>query len=432
MSPAPVHGALITDPEYFGSLTAVRDLGRSGHSVDVVDVQRRLSRSAASRYCTRRLQAPAEPHTVAAIEWLRHVGRDTPGRFLYPTSDDMAWRIAQSHEVLREHFLMYQPATEATLGLLDKKQLYAFAEACGVPYPRTWAPSSVSDVRDLGETLTREAAFPMIVKPRTQAGGPKGKGLVVESAQELMRAVDHFRQPGAYSEEFIRSAPAFIQWPLVQQFMPEASANTYSVSGFIDRSGKVQTARASTKVFQIPVRVGIGIAFEGRTVRRPQVLAIEALARASGYFGVFEVEFIHSSDGELYLMDFNPRYYGQMNFEVSRGMRLPSIAYAAAIGDDTALQQLVAQSEASLRSGDDATVERFCDQFMFRTLLRAQSLKGRIAPDTHRTWLQWMESGELSDFLTADDDPAPAKVDQTTRRRNWLRHPLSTYRMLFR
>lgn len=431
MSPAPAQGALITDPEYFGSLTAVRDLGRSGHSVDVVDVHRRLSRSAASRYCTRRLQAPAEPHTVAAIEWLRHVGRETPGRFLYPTSDDMAWRIAQSQDVLREHFLLYQPAATATLGLLDKKQLYAFAERCGVLYPRTWAPGSQADVRDLAATLTREAAFPVIVKPRTQAGGPKAKGDVVESPQDLMRAVDLFRRPGAYSEEFRRAAPDGIQWPLVQQFMPEASANTYSVSGFIDRSGSVLTARASTKVFQIPVRIGIGIAFEGRAVRRPQIDAIESLARASGYFGAFEVEFIHSSDGQLYLMDFNPRYYGQMNFEVSRGMRLPSIAYAAAVGDDKALQLLVTQSESSLRSSD-ATVERFCDQFMFRMLLRAQSLKGRLAPGAHRTWLQWMEAGELSDFLTADDDPAPAKVDQTTRRRHWLRHPLSTYRMLFR
>ena len=368
---------------------------------------------------------------AVAVDWLRQVGQETPGRFLYPTSDNMAWRIAQSQEVLREHLLLYQPPTDATLGLLDKKQLYAFAEACGVPYPRTWAPCSVSDVRDLGETLTRESAFPVIVKPRTQAGGPKGKGEDVESAQELMRAVDHFRRPDAYSEEFLRSAPEFIQWPLVQRFMPEASANTYSVSGFIDRSGTVLTARASTKVFQIPVRVGIGIAFEGRAVRRQQIVAIEALARASGYFGVFEVEFIHGSDGQFYLMDFNPRYYGQMNFEVSRGMRLPSIAYAAAIGDEPALQQLVAESETSLRSSD-VTAERFCDQFMFRTLLRAQSLKGRLAPGVHRTWLQWMESGELSDFLTSDDDPAPAKVDQTTRRRSWLRHPLSTYRMLFR
>ncbi|MBC7841763.1 MAG: hypothetical protein H7099_05610 [Gemmatimonadaceae bacterium] len=343
----------------------------------------------------------------------------------------MAWRIACSQELFREHFQLHQPETQASIGLLDKKQLYAHAEACGVPYPRTYAPTSSSDVRDIADTLDKAGGLPVIVKPRTQAGGQKSKGEVATTPKELIWSVDQFRQPGRYSAEFLRDAPADIEWPLIQQFMPEAAGNTYSLSGFIDQAGSVVTARASTKVFQIPVQIGIGVAFEGRALRSTQLEAIESIARASGYFGVFEAEFIHSVDGTLYLMDFNPRYYGQMSFEMSRGMRLPSIAFAAATGSATVVKELLAHSQKSLRS-TDASQQRFCDRFLFRTLLRTQYLNRRLDAEVRDRWLQWMQTGEVSDFLVSDDDPAPTIVDRSTRWRAWLRHPLSSYGVLFR
>lgn len=422
---------LITDPDFFGSLTAARDLGRAGHEVAVAEVASRVSRSASSRYCTQRLRAPATHHSAAMVDWLVRVGMAWPGTLLYPSSDDMAWRIAQSQDRLRQHYQLYQPPAQSTLGLLDKSQLYAHAETCGVPFPRTYAPLSIEDVRDLGATLAGADALPVIVKPRTQAGGRKSKGCVARTLRELEECIEEFRHPDCFSSDFLHDAPANIQWPLVQHFMPEAATHTYSLSGFIDGRWTVRAARASTKVFQIPVTVGNGVAFEGRPLRQEQVSAIEAIARSSGYFGAFEAEFIRSTDGRYYLMDFNPRYYGQMNFEVSRGMRLPSIVYAAANGDDGALQRLLDESARSLRCNDAAS-QRFTDRWLFKMLLRTQRLGGRLDSHAREQWLTWMDTGEVFDFVRADDDPNPATRNRSSHWRHWLRYPRSSYRILFR
>ena len=52
--------------------------------------------------------------------------------------------------------------------------------------------------------------------------------------------------------------------------------------------------------------------------------SVRRICEATGYHGAFEVEFIPSADGDL-LMDFNPRYYGQMQLEISRGLPIPEL-----------------------------------------------------------------------------------------------------------
>ena len=47
-----------------------------------------------------------------------------------------------------------------------------------------------------------------------------------------------------------------------------------------------------------------------------------------GYFGSFEVEFIRAGGRQL-LIDFNPRFYSQMGFDIARGMPLPLFVYEA-------------------------------------------------------------------------------------------------------
>ena len=155
--------------------------------------------------------------------------------------------------------------------------------------------------------------------------------MVVHDAPTMLRAIESMVRGAAVHAEHMAGSAPDLQWPLVQAFQVDAQSNTYSLAGFIDRSGAVRAVRASSKVFQLPVKVGVGVAFEGRPIRPELVAHVEALAQAAGYFGVFEVEFIHvKSIDEYLLMDFNPRFYAQMQFEVSRGMHLPQMALAAA------------------------------------------------------------------------------------------------------
>ena len=52
---------------------------------------------------------------------------------------------------------------------------------------------------------------------------------------------------------------------------------------------------------------------------------------------MFDVEFAIDGDQKL-LIDFNPRFYNHMAFEVQRGLPLPWLAYLAATGQTEALE----------------------------------------------------------------------------------------------
>ena len=51
----------------------------------------------------------------------------------------------------------------------------------------------------------------------------------------------------------------------------------------------------------------------------PLAAAVARLCRGLGYFGAFEVEFLREGERRM-VIDFNPRFYGQMAFDVKRGL----------------------------------------------------------------------------------------------------------------
>lgn len=424
-------GALLGDASYFGTLAAVRNLGRNGLPVAVADSGARNLIAQASRYFAQRFRAPGI-HDASFVRWLLDAGAASPCTFLYPTSDEMVWVMSVHRDELNQHFRMFQPSQDAVLALLDKSRLYAMARMLGIAIPATHAPVDLDGFRALGATLQRGGGFPVMVKPRTQACmSNQIKGAVAHDADELLRTVQSMsRNAASYSREMADALPD-LQWPLVQAFVPDAQHDTYSLSGFIDRDGQVRAVRASVKVFQLPVRAGIGVAFEGRPVRPDLLASVQRLALESGYFGVFEVEFLHDKATDQYLLtDFNPRFYGQMQFEIARGMELPRMVYAAAHGDEAQVSSLCESAERAARM-HDAADERYSNRWLFGVLLRTQRWGGRLTAVDYDRWTRWMNEGVIFDAISDADDPEPQRVKRRFLRRSWLRHPRASYRDLF-
>ena len=428
---APGPGQLQADAHYYGTLAAVRNLGRAGVPVTLA-AHVPHSNAAASRHCGRVWASPPTQAMAPFLDWLLAVGQREPGLVLYPTSDDLAWLMAAHHDRLSAHFRLFQPPAAAVYALLDKAQLYAHAAAAGVPTPGQFAPTSLDEVRALGQQLAQRGGFPVIVKPRTQCGMTNNvKGLIAHHADELLQHVRQFQQQFPYGDAFLALAPADIRWPLVQTYLPDAQQHTCSVSGFVDASGRLRAVRASVKVFQKPVKIGIGIAFEGLAVPPDLARHVQALATATGFFGVFEAEFIHvQATGERLLMDFNPRFYGQMHFDISRGMALPQMVHASACGHTAELERLIDAAQRTQREAG-AEQQRYCNRWMFNTLLWAQRAKGALSAERHAHWRRWMAEGEGFDFVADADDPAPYRNDQLNYLRHWARHPRASFRQLF-
>jgi len=64
---------------------------------------------------------------------------------------------------------------------------------------------------------------------------------------------------------------------MVQQFFTEAAQGIYSISGFIDASGKRLAVRAANKVLQRPRKLGIGLCFSQRVFDEDRVVSLAQL-----------------------------------------------------------------------------------------------------------------------------------------------------------
>src|ERR1700691_225242 len=169
-------GVVLTRGSYYGTLAAVRCLGRSGVRVTVADAER-FAPASWSRHARSRERCPPVRPIGPFIDWLLEYGKRNPGEVLYAACDDLAWAFAERREELGEVYRLLTPAFDDVATLLDKGALHAACGAAGLTAPATWFPS-LDDLNSVAEQVT----FPAIIKPRTQVRfSTMRKGSIVRS-----------------------------------------------------------------------------------------------------------------------------------------------------------------------------------------------------------------------------------------------------------
>ncbi len=406
---------LLTMASYYGTLAAARSYGRAGIPVTVGE-EHTLAVTRWSRYVSRTTRCPPLHDVEAYLAWLDRFGAENPGTFLYPTSDEHAWLFSLYRERLSAHFRMYQPDASSVYTLLNKRLLHAACAGLGISTPETWWPESDAEL----EALSRRVSWPVLIKPQTQLFlASQSKGRKVDDAAALRSHYAAFVARNRYGAFMLRHDPTVMR-PMIQAYRPEAAENTYSLTGFIDESGALSTFRGAIKVLQRPRKLGIGLCFDEAPVNPALAEKVAALCRQVGYFGVFEIEFIQTGDDFL-LIDFNPRFYSQMAFEVDRGMPLPLLAWSAATGDRIALEEAVARSNAWRSSGGRA----YCHRFIFEVMLRGQKLSGALSDEEVRRWREWFDARQprLTDAVLDAEDRVPWMLDWASHLLGYVRHP---------
>src|SRR5207302_8343978 len=127
-------------------------------------------------------------------------------------------------------------------------------------------------------------------------------------------------------------------------------------------------------------------------------------------------------DGDrLLLLDFNPRFYGEMGFELARGMPLATFAYLAALGRSGELRSAIEQ----FRRTPDGPGRLYAHRFQLEVLLWAQRLTGKMSRADGRHWRKWLsaQDGELVDAVMDRDDWLPAVVEYAAQLYSYARHP---------
>jgi D-aspartate ligase len=407
-------GVLLLDADSYGTLAAARCYGRSGIEVTMAD-EHRGARARFSRYVGARLVHPPVRSPAALVDWLVQWGEQHPGTLLYPTNDHLAWLLAVERDRLGDAFTMFSPGEGTIIGLLDKKRLYDACQDVALEAPET---------RVLNEpSIVDELRYPVLLKPRTQAYLKGGiKGFIVRDRAELASQLARFRKLVAFDSTITVRYPD-IAAPLVQEYRPVAESNILSISGFVADDGQL-VARAAMKVLQRPRKVGIGLCFEGREIEEPLTAQLAALCRKVGYHGAFESEFVVEGDRRL-LIDFNPRFYSQMGFEVAGGLSVPLLVWHAARGE----RRRVAEQLVLARAWPPPSHEVYCHKMMLELMLTLQGMSGKMPRDDVKHWRSWHARATRMDAVTDavrdPDDRMPALVDTVRWIGDFAKHPRS-------
>lgn len=413
---------LLANADYYGTLAATRELGAQ-HIPVYIASDRWLAVSNWSRHATRTLLSPPIHEPARFIDWLAALGEREPGVVLYPTSDETSFLYSLHADVLSKTFRMYQPALDAVLHVLDKRRLYETARQVGLDVPRTWFPETEGDIA----RIARDAPLPLLVKPRTQVlSRMHSKGVIVTDAAALSQRYWHFVERSQYDRALLERMPEAGR-AMVQTYLPAASKQIYVVAAFMDRSGTAFAARAGMKIFQRPRSLGIGLCFEDAPLDPRVREGMRRLALATGYYGVFQLEFI--KDGDRYLLiDFNPRLYNQLAFDVARGLPVPALVHAAATGDGERVRRLAAQV-APEYSGLPLV---FCNEFGMDLMLWTQRLSGRMSAPEVRHWRDWRRAhdGSTVDPAVTPDDAVPKLIDVAAQLYGCARHPRAFLRQV--
>ena len=414
--------ALLADATWYGTLAALRDLHTHGVAV-TIGSDFWLAPARWSRHVSRTVSCPPSKDAAAFLEWLLRFGAEQPGHFLYPTSDEVAWLVASHRDELSRYYRLYSPPIQSLVRLLDKARLVQDAKAAGLDVPETVVPQDAADA----ERCSRTLGFPLFLKPRAQVFRLGfGKGVRVNNPSELVSAWDTQLNRTTYAAEVLKHVPDIHL--LMLQSCVSSSERIYTVDGFVNETGNLSASLACVKLLQLPRGSGAGIIFEHAEIDPVIDDGLRRLFRNTGFYGVFDAEFLEVGDRKL-LIDINPRYYNHMAFESERGLHLPWITYLAATGDFDTLKVEIAKSKS-------APMSRCAYVHPLRTnlLLRVQRVAGKISAKEENLWRRRIEEygDSATDPVWTADDPAPRLAEMAAEIYAVVRHPRSYLRGLLK
>ena len=303
---------LITDGLWRKTLAAVRSLGRRGIRV-VVGERTRLAPALWSRYAARRVVYPsARYRTEQFIARLCAVVERERVGVVLPMEEETLLRVLRRREALGNHVAIPVADPETIERLRDKAQLFQLADSLGVAMPKTYYPESRADV----ERIAREAAFPLVVKPRVSTGAVGRR--YVYAARDLA---------AAWSEVDERFAK-----PIVQDYIPDGGG-AFGASVLVGPRGERLASFVHKRLREYPVSGGASTLRV--SVRDPEMVEITfRLLEAVAWRGVAMAEFRRDPrDGRPKLIELNPRFWGSLNLAIQSGVDFPYLLYRMARGE---------------------------------------------------------------------------------------------------
>jgi len=298
---------LVTDGHFRKTLAVVRSLGRKGISVTVGE-RTFLNTSFFSKYCTRRLVYPSPRRSPDQfIEFLLTEIKKNPYDCLFPMEEETLLLLAKYHSEISPYTYLLSPDLKKIEFVRDKRNLMQFAEAHGIPTPKTfYHPPFLSPSPPKEEGGVEGIPIPAVIKPRISSGS---FGIVyVKREEDLIPSYQSVH--GQYP------------FPIIQEWIPDGEG-TFGLSALFDEASNIKAAFVHKKLRMYPVQGGPSTLREG--VEHPQIMELGlSLLKSLNWVGVGMVEFkVDPRDGIPKLMELNPRFWGSLQLAIVSGVDFP-------------------------------------------------------------------------------------------------------------
>jgi D-aspartate ligase len=191
------------------------------------------------------------------IQTLEALGPTLEGKApLFLSADEAVLLVSKHRDRIAEWYHIALPADEIVRMLVDKMSFARFAEANGLPAPRTHCLDDSADPASVAAQLR----YPAIIKPAVRASHwaahTKAKALKVWTAEEFVEAYQRVRKWGGDV--------------IAQEWIPGPESELISCNGYFDRSGMIRASFVARKIRQWPPETGrssLGIAAPNDEVR---------------------------------------------------------------------------------------------------------------------------------------------------------------------
>jgi len=300
------------------SLAVARHLGSRGITV-------RASGEAGcwamrSRYCRERFPIP--PGLPAGEYWrelmLTRANGHLRNHVVFACNDEAIEFLADYRDKLEEHCLLDDFVPELHLAMLDKMRTLELAREAGVPVPNFWKIESLADI----ERIRDEVVFPVMVKPI------HSHKFVRVLGRKLFIVQSDFDDLA----EKIRIAQEHDLEVMVVEMVPGADDLLSSYYTYIDGSGDYLLHFTKRIVRRFPVNRGP--ASYHLTEWLPETADLgRKFFSGVGFRGIGNIEFKRDQrDGQLKVIEVNPRFTAAHILVVNAGVPLDLIVYAHLTG----------------------------------------------------------------------------------------------------
>jgi predicted ATP-grasp superfamily ATP-dependent carboligase len=312
--------AVVVNANNISALIPIRSLGRKGVPIVAVFGQGSLARYApvvrSSRFISDTHTFDDSDYERSLVSCLRDIGK-SHGRksVLFPTSDEDMIIVSAHRDALQEYYHLLMPSHELLSILLNKHCFYPFAEARGIPIPRTFRIDSLADI----EHIARKVAYPCIIKPawrneawQTRFGNRK---VIISNGPEELRA--NFR---SLDDQF--------KGLTVQEVVHGDESNIVCSFTFLDERSEPLGIFISKKIRQFPPHFGNSSLVQ--RVSEPKVLELTTkVCKQLGLVGYVSIEFKKDDrDGAFKVIEVTPcRVNRQTGLSDEAGLSIPYIWY---------------------------------------------------------------------------------------------------------